>query len=277
MVKMGTVWDRTAEFMGDHLGAILPIALLAFFVPAAIEGNFEAAMAGASTSFALTLRLIQVAFGILSMWGSLAIIAMALDMSGEGSAGGIAGRRLPQALLVAIVCIAVVVAAALPIPFALGASGVDMMAIAEGRNVDLGTGVAGFVALYVLVLLCVMLWVAARLIVTWPVVVREALGLGALRRSWRLTRGTTWRVIGVILLFALVSWVSMLAASTVFGTIFALVAGGTGEGVSLAGVLTAIVVAAVQTVLNILVAVFTAKLYQALAAEVARREGVQPA
>jgi hypothetical protein len=41
MVKMSTVWDRTAEFLSDNIGAIVPVALLAFFVPASIGGSFQ--------------------------------------------------------------------------------------------------------------------------------------------------------------------------------------------------------------------------------------------
>lgn len=274
MVKMATVWDRTAEFLSDNIGAIVPIALLAFFVPTSIEGNFEAAMTDASPSLVLTLRLVQLGFAILSLWGSLAITALALEIGGSDTAGRIAGRRLLPALLIAIVCLAVALTAVLPIPLVLGASGVDLAAVAEGRNVEFGTGVAGFVALYGLVLVALMLWLAARLIVIWPVVVREGRGLSALRQSWKLTRGTAWRVVGVIVLFSLLSWVAMLAANTVFGSIFALVAGGGEGGVSLAGLLTAIVVAAVQTGFSVIVPVFTAKLYQALTAEAGLREGV---
>ncbi|RYY41946.1 MAG: hypothetical protein EOP59_11150 [Sphingomonadales bacterium] len=125
-----------------------------------------------------------------------------------------------------------------------------------------------------IVLAALLLWIAARLMVTTPVIVREGRWLSALRQSWKLTRGMTWRIIGVILLFALISWVSILAANTVFGSVFALIAGGDRAGVSLAGVLTSIVVAAVQTGFTVLVPAFTAKLYLALTAAAGLREGV---
>ena len=89
MAKMGTVWDRTAEFLGDNLGATLPVALLAFFVPASIEGSFQAAKAGGSPELVLSLYLVQLAFGILSLWGSLTISAMALDVASARGAGAI--------------------------------------------------------------------------------------------------------------------------------------------------------------------------------------------
>jgi hypothetical protein len=64
MVKMGTVWDRTAEFLTDNLTAIVPIALLAFFVPFSIQGNFAHIRDGANPGFALTLQLVSLAFGL---------------------------------------------------------------------------------------------------------------------------------------------------------------------------------------------------------------------
>jgi membrane-anchored glycerophosphoryl diester phosphodiesterase (GDPDase) len=172
-----------------------------------------------------------------------------------------------------VLLFAVMFVLVLPIPLALQLSGYDLMEIARGTNVGLGPQIAGGIALYGLALLALLLWVGARLFVTNPVIVREKRMFSALRQSWKLTRGMTWRIIGVILLFALVSWVSMLAANMVFGSIFALVAGGPAEGVTLAGVLTSIVVAAVQTGFTVLVPVFTAKLYLALAADAGLREG----
>lgn len=266
MVKMGTVWDRTAEFLTDNIAAILPVALLAFFVPASIEGNFQAAMDGASPGLILALQLIQIAFGALTVWGTLAVTAMAFDNADSENATKIAGKRLPAALLVAIVCFAAILALLLPIPVVLGANGVDVVAIAQGRDFELSTGLASFVALYLIAFVILFLWLGARLIVTTAVIVREGRWLSALSQSWKLTRGLTWRIIGVMILFVLLAWVSWLAANTVFGSVFALIAGGDRAGVNLAGVLTSIVVAAVQTGFTVLIPAFTAKLYLALTA-----------
>ncbi|WP_157073761.1 hypothetical protein [Sphingomonas soli] len=266
MVKMGTVWDRTAEFLTDNIATILPIALLAFFVPASIEGNFHAVMEGASRGLILSLQLIQLAFGVLTVWGMLALTAMALENADSDHAGRVAVQRLPAALVVTLVTFAGLLLLMAPIPAVLSASGVDVMAIAEGRNFDLPSGVASFVAIYLILAVGFSLWLCARLIVVTPVIVREGKWLGSLRQSWKLTHGITWRVIGVIILFALLSWVAILAANTVFGSVFALIAGGDRAGVTLSGVLTSIVVAAVQTGFTMLIPVFTSKLYLALTA-----------
>jgi hypothetical protein len=265
MVKMSIVWDRTAEFLSDNIAAVLPIALLAFFVPASIEGNFAAAMTGAGEWLKIVLYVLQLVFALVSLWGSLVITAMALDIATERSAANIATRRLIPALVVSIVMIVVASALVLPVPGILAFNGYDMAAMARGENVNMSMSVAGFIVLYLLALTLLLLWVIARLIVATPVVVRESRVLSALGQSWRLTRGSALRIVGVIILFAIVSWVAALAAKTVFGSIFALVAGN-GEGVTLSSVMTSIVVAAVQSAFMVIPPVFTAKLYLALTA-----------
>lgn len=276
MVKMSTVWDRTAEFLSENIAAILPIALFAFFVPSSVGGSFQPVFLTAAPGVALALRLVQLAFAILSVWGSLAITALALGSTGEETAGAIARRRLLPALLVSVVLGIAMLALVLPVSIFLAASGYDLTAIARGEAVEISSAAAGFVSIYVLVFSIAMLWIGARLIVVTPVIVREGLMLGSIRQSWRLTRGSTWRIVGVLILFVVVATVSALAANTVFGSIFALVAGGGEDGISLAGVLTSTVTAAVQTAFLVLLPAFTAKLYLALAAQAAARTPVRP-
>jgi hypothetical protein len=266
MVRMGTVWDRTAEFLGDNIATVLPVALLAFFVPASIQGNFAAVREGSGGALALTLHLLQLGFAVLQLWGSLAIAALALEIASDRTAGQLAARRLGPALLVSIALLVGVLALTLPIPAVLAASGVDLVAVAERRDFEMPRAAAAFVALYLIALAPLLLWLGARLSLVTIVILRERRMFGAVPQSWRLTRGIGFRLFWVILLYAVVSWVAQLAAMTVFGSLFALVAGGEGSGVTLAGVLTAIVVAAVQTGFAVLAPVFTAKLYLALAA-----------
>jgi hypothetical protein len=268
MVKMGNVWDRTAEFLSDNIAAILPIALIAFFIPASIAGNFDAASLGASPGVRLSLGMVQVAFAVLSVWGSLAITAMALDIAGTEGPARIALRRLPATLLVSIVLLLGLLLLATPIGVILALSGTDFAAMPDPSAVKLDPSSAGAIGIYGVVLFFVLLWLFARLIVVTPVIVREGRMFGAIPQSWRLTRGSALRIVGVLILYVVVAWVAQLAAVTVFGTIFALIAGGDGEGISLAGVLTSIVAGAVQTGFSVLMPAFIAKLYLALIAEV---------
>lgn len=263
MVKMATVWDRTAEFLSDNIAAILPIALLTFFVPASIEGNFAAVLTGASPGLAWTLYVLQLVFAVVSLWGSLVITAMALNIASERSATNIATRRLIPAVIVSIVMFVVALALVLPVPGVLAFNGYDMMAMARLEDVKLSKEMALSLVIYLLVVSILLFWLIARIIVTTPVVVRENRMLSAFGQSWRLTRGMALRIVGVIILFAIVSSVARLAAQTVFGTIFTLVAG-RGEGVTLSSVMTSIVVAAVQAAFMVIPPAFIAKLYLAL-------------
>lgn len=283
MAKMGTVWDRTAEFLSDNLGAILPVALLAFFVPASISGSFQPILQSADYGLALTLLLFQLAFAVLSLWGWLTIIVMALDMPDTRQAGAIARGRLLAALSVWVALFGIVLLLFSVVPLILAAGGIDLTEVARMGPVAVivaagGSSSANAAAWiaggYFVLLLLALGWLYSRLFVTDAVIVRERRMFSALRQSWKLTRRMGWRIIGVMLLYCLVSWVSILAANLVFGSIFALVAGGPAEGISLAGVLTSVVVAAVQTGFTVLAPAFTAKLYLALTAEAGLREGV---
>ncbi|NML06099.1 hypothetical protein [Sphingomonas sp. G-3-2-10] len=267
MVKMGTVWDRTAEFLTDNLPSIVPIALIAFFVPFSVMGSFQPLVTETTPGLRLVLELIILAAIVVITWGMLMLTAMVLD--GGGGAGRIALRRLGPALAVAVAIFLAMMLIFAPIVLTLMVSGVDLAAIARGTPVDVSmpSSVAWSIGIYGILAALVCIWLGARLAVVNAVIVREKAMFGALLRSWALTRGVAWRIVGVMFLYAVVSNVAALAAQLVFGTVFSLIAGGGGGTLSLASVLTSVIVAAVQTGFTVLAPVFAAKLYVALAAE----------
>jgi hypothetical protein len=263
MVKIGTVWERTAEFLTDNLGALLPVSLLAYFVPFSIRGNFAYVSEGARLDFQLVLQLVGLGFAVLAVWGSLTIIAMVFDTDPR-NAGGVGVRRLPAALAVSVVLLLVLMLFCAPIAWAFSAYGYDLGAVMQGAVPAIPAAVGWPLALYAIAVATLTLWATARLVVLNPAIVAEKKWFGAVARSWGLTRGLTWPVIGVILLYALVSSVAVLATQLVFGSVFQLVAGSADSGLSLSRVLTSVMVAAVQTGFTMIVPVFTAQLYLAL-------------
>jgi hypothetical protein len=76
---------------------VLPIALLTFFVPASIQSNFAGGDdRGEREELKILLhRLVQArCSAILSLWGSLTIAAMALDIAvTDGRTAGAVGTR----------------------------------------------------------------------------------------------------------------------------------------------------------------------------------------
>lgn len=264
MISMGIVWDRTAEFLSDNLGRVVPIALLAMFVPGVLSGNFGELQQGAAPALSVGLGLGSLLLALIGFWGQLAITALALDPGLGRGASGLATRRFPAALLVMIVVLVALFASLVPIAIILAANGVDLMAVTRDSMPAVAPGAGGAVGLYGLILLPVLLWIMARLAVILPAVVGERLTLAAIPRSWRLTRGVALRIVGVVLLYGVVSIVANLAATSAFGAIMYLVAGRGEDGLSLASVLTTIVGGAVSTAFTVLGTVYMAKLFVAL-------------
>ncbi|MDK2767239.1 hypothetical protein [Sphingomonas sp.] len=266
MVSMGTVWDRTAEFLSDNLGTLLPIALLAIFVPTTISSNLSGLQPTATPGTAMLLGLGVFVLALVSFWGQLAVTALAIDPALGRQASQVATRRFPAALLLMILLVVVMLALAIPVGIMLAVGGLDLATLQGSAMPDIPPSVAIWVFLYFLVVLVLAFWVMARLAVVIPAVVGDRLAIGAIARSWRLTRGVALKIVGVLILYAIVSIVANLAATTAFGAVMYLVAGNGEDGISLASVLTTIVGGAISTGFTVLGTAFLAKLYIALIA-----------
>lgn len=264
MINIGTVWDRTAEFLSDHLGALLPLALGAIFIPSAISGSLSGLQQGAAPGLAAGLALASLVLAVATFWGQLAITALALDPAIGHGAARAATRRLPAALLVTVVLFLALFLFAIPAGIIMAASGADFSAGTAGAMPSIPSAAAPWLLLYFLVLIPLAVWLGARLLVIVPVIVGENAMFDAIPRSWTLTRGAALKIVGVLILYAIVAWVAYLAATMAFGAIITLIAGRGEDGLSLAMVLTGIVGGAVSTAFTVLGTAFTAKLYLAL-------------
>ncbi len=265
-VTMSTIWERSTEFLGDRRGALAPIVLLGLFVPLILIGNLMPLVGSSGRIGDLTLGGLVLLLSLVTSWTGLVITALALDPAiPRGAALQAANRRFLPVIGIGLVTLAAVLVLASPVAIALATSGVDMAALSAGRmQPSPATGGAlAFASLYSLALAVVLFWAYARCVVlVTPILLAERRGLGVYRRNFELTRHIAWKVIGVLLLYGVVSWVASAAAKTVFGTVFALLFGTDGT-VTLASVLTQIVVAAVSTLFSLLAVVFLAKLYVA--------------
>ena len=109
-----------------------------------------------------------------------------------------------------------------------------------------------------------MLFVGARLLPLYAVVLEERLAVAAIARCWRLTRRHTWRLVGTVLLFVVVLMIATWAAQSVSGLIFRLILGGNAQAT--VALLAAAVAQAVSAALTLVAIVFSAQLYVALVA-----------
>lgn len=266
MVKMGYVWDRTVETLGERLAVILPFALFGIFLPSCITTVLAALREIAGPGLRISLSLVSLAASLLSLWVQLAIVAAAVDVRrAAGEMSRIASRRLLPLIGVFLLIGIVVGVLMLPAFVLLALGGLDPMAIQAGQVTlsRLTPGFVGAALLYGLIAFVVILFVSARLAPLSAVVAEERRGAGAITRAFRLTRGLTWRLVGVILLYGVVSVIATLAVQTVFGTLLRLFDSGTGA-VTVTAIVTAAATAAVSTAFTVLATVFCARLYVAI-------------
>ena len=264
-VNMGTVRDRTTEFLGDHFRALFPIALLAIFVPQAVGDVLQLSADSIGQGMVQVIGLLLV---LVTLWGQLAIVAFGLNPdAGRAAAQSEATRGYGRAVLVMILVFIAIMVLLIPIFGVLAASGVDLTQLAGGQAQasapDISPGAGAFIGLYVLVFLIVVAFVSARLVALYPAVLAERRGINAIGRSFAITRGLTWKLIGVLVLFMIVFAVSAIAARSVFGVIVGLIfpAQGTLTPATVTG---AIFGALVSTAFSLIISAFSAKLYRAV-------------
>ena len=270
MVSVGTVWDRAVDFVRDHLGAVMPVLIATQFAAPAISGSLAGVRAEASGGLAAGLGLLSLVTTLISLWGALYLVGFAAQPTGREdrrTAMTIAKGRFLPLIGISIVVLVVLGVLALPGVLLAVASGFDFMAIANGVTMEPSEfGKLGSALLYFLVFALFILWLSARLLPINAVVAMERRGLGVFGRAFALTRGMTWKLIGLILLYAIVAGIAVSAAQFVFGAVVALIVGDTG-GLSVAAIGGAVAVAAVSSVLALYQSAFIGKLYRAIVGE----------
>lgn len=271
MVRMASVWDRSSAVLSGRGAMLAAIAAPTLFLPGVIRAGYIWATTpiggGPAPVSAAIGGLLGIVVALVSLWGQLALIAASSAPETQGpDARRIATARFLPALGVIVVLVVALTLLALPPLFVMARAGFDFAAAAAGtQQLAVAPGAAAFAGLYILVLGIVLLFVGARLALTYAVIVNERLALGAIGRSWRLTRRHTWRIVGVLLLWVVVLLVATWATQAVVGTLLGLLLGR--EGVATVLFVTAIATAAVSTVFSVIAIVFTTQLYVALAAQ----------
>lgn len=257
---MSAVWDRSVAVLQGRGGMLAGIAVPTIFIPTIVRAAAQAYADPASPGVMLLVALVGIVAVMVTLWGHLAIIAAASDPAVlRGEALRMASRRLPVAIGMGLLVFVVVALLFSPVAVAMAHAGLDMRAMAAGSNAAVPPPVAGFVGLYTLAFLVAALFVGARMVLFSPVILLERTGGGAFARSFRLTRGLTWRILGVLLLYIVLLLVASGAARLVIGSVAALVLGAGGTATFVAAVAAAIV----TTILVVVAVVFTAQLYVA--------------
>jgi hypothetical protein len=269
MVTMNAVWDRTTEILSGRASMLAGIAVPTLLLPPIVRDAYVAYTGPASAGVAVIGAVLSIIVLLLSLWGQLAIIAACSDPATHRSAAArIATGRLLPAIGVSVVMLMALVVTLLPAFGLLAGAGVDFAGMTRGVRPDMsvmnGGALAGAI-LYLFAWGIALLFVGARLTCWQPVLVNERNGLRAIVRSWQVTRGATWRIVGVLLLFAIVLLVAAGAAQSVVGLIFRVILGA--GNIATALFLGMVAGAVVTTIFSVLATAFITQLYVALAGD----------
>jgi hypothetical protein len=262
MPRISTIWDRTTEVLAGRAGILSVIAALLLFAPAVARAVLAAAV-GEESIFVSLWNLIAL---VLTIWASLSLTAVASDpaVTREGAlATGVA--RLGPGLGVLAVAIVVAIIAFVPGIVLLVLGGLKFLPNGKIDPASATGGAALIGMLYFFVMSLVALWVSARLVPLFAIVVNERCGLGAFRRSFELTRGSTLKLIGVMILYAIVLFVVFAAATSVVGLILRLALGS--EAVATVSIGVAVIAGIITAGAAVVQNVFSAQFYVATAGE----------
>lgn len=257
-LSITTAWNETVAFVKREGRLLFPIAFLLIALPGALlqVAMPTAPAPGTPPEAGPWLLMFPVAI-VASLIGTIAICFLALRPG--ASVGEALQTGLRRFLILFAAALLIGVAAmilALPLILLVGAS------IAQGS--PNGAMAAGAV-LIALVLLCVYAFFWVRLMLMTAVAAVEPGGpIALLSRSWTLTRGHFWKLLGFILLVLVAAIVIMFAVSILGGILVFLVAGRPDPD-SLAMFLLLLLSALLQAILSTFFATLTARIYAQLA------------
>ncbi|WP_156679546.1 hypothetical protein [Sphingomonas profundi] len=216
-VSFSTAWDDTNAIVRREAALLVPVALALIVLPGVVLDRVRpsaAVMAKGAAAGAFEPALLANPLNLLvTLFASLVLSLLALRPGiSVAEAMREAGGRFPVAVgssLLLGIGFALVAAPALPI--VLGG---------EGAVQRLNPAFALLLLLYLVAIALGLVFAMVRLLLLNTVAVGERRGVFAtIARSWEMTRGLFWRLLGFVLLFVAASVIAAVAVVTAGGTV----------------------------------------------------------
>lgn len=270
-LSITTAWNEAAEFVRREAGLLFPISFIFLALPGALLEAFTPAppAPGQSPEPGAWLLLFPVLL-VFAFVGNVAISYLALT---PGSSVG-EGLRRGLSRLLALLGVALLLSIAATILFFLIAMVVAMMVPGAVPAVQGGAPTPAMMRAVLIVMLIILpigLYFGARMMLIVPAAAAEPGGPFVLiARSWALTSGHVWKLVGFLLLVGVLVVVLTMAIEAVAGILFALVAGPIEPG-STSKLLVIVVKALVSMVIAASLTSLVARIY----AQLSDREATQ--
>lgn len=228
------VWEDTMRMVRAHAALLAPVAGAMIFLPAALIALVFPEPAGQNP--ATLFRELGDYFAGIWHWLALRALIGTIGTAAILRLVLVPGTRVGDAMVFGVM--------ALPAYF--------LVSLLSGLIIGFGF----------LLLIVPGLYLIGRLVSAAPLLIAQGQGpIAAIRGSFRLSKGRGWVVFGLVLIVGFVGAMAAGMASTVTGTILILAAGReTGMAVN------AIISAALDTALGVLLLLLYAAIYRALAA-----------
>jgi len=257
-VSISQAWDETRAILERDGRLFVSVALALLVLPSLINGLVN--LKGVSDSGGRWSGVIvSLVVTLINLAGQLGLIRLALGPSvavGEAIAHGI--RRLPIYFVTVLIIILPLFIASIPFGLALQALGVPLQ---RGTPVPDSPPVAIAAILY----FALILFVVVRMTMSGPVATSEHVGpIAIIRRSWELTAGHFWRLLGFLVMVLFGGLVAIIAINTAIGTVARLTLGPV-EPMSVGGLIIILIQALLGSALSVVFAVMLARIYTQLA------------
>ena len=254
-LSISRAWDETREIFRRDGGLLVSVALALIVLPEVVVGIISPPQATVGADAPAGMQLLRFAVALISLIGQLALIRLALGPSTTvGAAIGHGARRFPSALGAVVLLIVGLAVLAVPLIIILSLGlGVDLEHLSGPPSgpAALMFGIIGLAALII----------SVRFTLVSPVASAENTGpLAIIKRSWRLTAGNYWRLLGFIMLLIVATLILMIAAGVV-GGLLARMFSPSIEPMSIGALILASFAGVAQGAFSILASVMLARVY----------------
>jgi hypothetical protein len=219
-LSIGSAWTEAAAFVRNERKLLAPVVLGLVMVPGVIASMVQPDTQPGNRPEPGSWMIVTVITLLAMVIGQMAIALLATGWRGSvGAAIGRAARRLPTLVLAGFVII---------IPMFIALTLIMLLSgVKPGVDGQLSqSNPSPATALMVLLFLAALFYLAVRLLPLVPIVANSDHGaMAALKRSFAMTRGKFWKLLGFLLLLAVAFLVAGLAISAVVGTLVTLAFG----------------------------------------------------
>lgn len=253
-LSISSAWEATHQFVRREAALLLPVAFAFIGLPGIVIDLVRPVMVPGQEVQAGGWMLAIIPAWFALIYGSLVLSTLALSggMSVRDALAH-AARRLTSAVGVMLMLGFVVVILMTPVAaFVPGAAAGAPAAVPPG------------VGLYLMAIAVAAIVASIRfLLFNVALVAEEGGAVASLKRSWAMTRGQFWRLLGCMLIFVLATLVIGVAISVAAGSVLLIIGKALGDP-ALGHVLIAILSGAINAVLSTYLWVMLAMIYRQL-------------